>query len=396
VAGLLNIAWWDATLADGDVEAIVATTPENVAHLTGFRSPSRDLAPRTQVYAVARRDRDRPPALVCPVGDLDVVLQSGLTGVSCRPYGAFHLELGDAAPEQLARRYRELTHATAASALDALTAVLAEDGASGLVAVDEHGIDPALHARLGERLGERLLGGAALLSRLRSVKSEEEIRLLARAVEATEAGYEAAVAMAAAGVSEAEMARALEEGTRARGGVPVFTVVGFGDGGSLPNGIPRDDRLLEPGEAIRFDIGCRVDGYHSDIARTAVLGEPPEPLRRAYAAILEGEQRALDELRAGASAGAIFDAAVTGTREGGLPRYRRNHVGHGIGLVVYDDPVLTEGSDAQLAAGMVLEVETPYYELGVMGVQVEDTVVVTDGGHELLTRTSRELRVIDA
>jgi Xaa-Pro dipeptidase len=135
--------------------------------------------------------------------------------------------------------------------------------------------------------------------------------------------------------------------------------------------------------------------YSSDISRTAVLGEPAPKLRRYYAAILAGEERALEVMRPGTPAGAVFEAAVAGTRAGGIPHYDRHHVGHGIGLDVYDLPILNATTETPLAAGMVFEVETPYYELGFGGVQVEDTVLVTDEGHTLLTTSSRELFVID-
>ena len=99
-------------------------------------------------------------------------------------------------------------------------------------------------------------------------------------------------------------------------------------------------------------------------------------------------------MRPGVPAKNVFAAAVEATREAGIPHYRRHHVGHGIGLDTYDAPMLNETTETPLESGMVFEVETPYYELGFAGLQVEDTVVVTEDGCRVLTRSMRELRVI--
>src|SRR5207245_2054149 len=96
------------------------------------------------------------------------------------------------------------------------------------------------------------------------------------------------------------------------------------------------------GDIIRFDIGCRAEGYYSDIARTAIFGEASPKQRDYYRAILEGERQAIDQVRAGVTANAIFVTAVEATRKAGIAHYRRHHVGHAIGLDVYDMPILNE------------------------------------------------------
>src|SRR4029077_8289396 len=194
-----------------------------------------------------------------------------------------------------------------------------------------------------------------------------------------EASYAKALSAAHEGMTESEMARVFDSETIRLGCDPAFTVIAFGDRSALPNAIP-GHRALHSGDLIRFDIGCRADGYYSDIARTAVFGQPSSRQRDFYKAILEGEVFAIDQVRAGIPANQIFTAAVEGTRRAGIPHYRRHHVGHGIGLELYDMPILNEGTTTPLEAGMVLEVETPYYELGFGGLQVEDTILVTERG----------------
>jgi Xaa-Pro aminopeptidase len=109
-----------------------------------------------------------------------------------------------------------------------------------------------------------------------------------------------------------------------------------------------------------------------------------------------GQEAALKTVRPGVRVGDLFVAAVDTIRRSGLPDYRRHHVGHGIGLEMYETPLLVEGSDARLEAGMVINIETPYYESGYGGFQVEDTVLVTEAGGELLTAADRSLAPVGA
>ena len=142
------------------------------------------------------------------------------------------------------------------------------------------------------------------------------------------------------------------------------------------------------------DLGCLVGPYRSDISRTAVLGTPTEKQARYYAAILAGERAAIAAMKPGVPVSQLFDLAVRLTRENGLPHYKRNHVGHGIGLEPYDPPTINAATETPLEPGMVFCVETPYYEHGWGGVQVEDAVEITATGVRQLTRSSQELHIL--
>lgn len=380
---------------DAGVDLLVATAHPNVQYLSGYRSFGQRFLPATQVYAVAAAGRLDRPTVIAPVSDADMYAQEP-SPARMVFYGRFVVEApapGCVLSDEM-RRFASVALGEAQpSALAALAAELDRQAAAARIAVDERGIDPAVYADLRQRYGDRLVAGAQLLARLRMVKTAEEIRRLERAALAVEASYEAALASAGVGMTEAEMAAVFDRETIAQGAAPIFTVIAFGERSALPNALP-GQRRLGPGDLIRFDVGCRVDGYCSDIARTAVLGEPSSRIATSYQAILTGEQAALDRLRPGVRACDLFAAAVEATRRGGLPHYARHHVGHGIGLDVYDPPLLGETDATTLEAGMVFEVETPYYEIGFGGLQVEDTVVVTAEGYRLLTRTPRTLRIV--
>lgn len=377
------------------IDVVVGTTHANVRYLSGFVGFSQRLMPSTQVYAVAQVDRLHEPSVILPVGELDMWAQLPPDGARVTPYGRFVLEgVGSSNGvhhEPELARYATLARTSASGgAVEALFAELDALGPSARVALDERGIAPAARDAVRGRYGERVMDGAGLLDQVRMLKTPEEVRRLARATEVIEAAYEAALAAAREDMTEAEMALVMDAETMRLGCDPVFTVIGFGERSALPNAIA-GPRRLRPGDLVRFDIGCRSDGYYSDIARTAVFGRASDEQRQRYAAILEGEERAIERVRAGIPASELFAIAVDATRKAGIPHYDRHHVGHGIGLDLYDLPILNASTATPLEAGMVLEVETPYYEVGWGGLQVEDTVVVTESGCERLTRTTSRL-----
>ncbi|HZV52028.1 MAG TPA: Xaa-Pro peptidase family protein [Candidatus Dormibacteraeota bacterium] len=397
MSAVLNRGRAEAILSEAGVDVLVATTHQNVFYMTGYVGFGQRLMPGTQVYSVSRADALDEPVLIAPMGDLDVHAQLPARLAGLRPYGRFFVEVeGEGAeldPEQ--ERYRAIAlQDPAGSGVEALLDELAGLPSRARIALDERGIAAAAREAVLQRFGRRIVDGAGLLERIRMVKTPEEIRRLTAAALAVEESYLAALRSAREGVSEAELARVFDCRTIEQGSQPHFTVIAFGERSAFPNALPSSWRRLRRGDPIRFDVGCRTEMYSSDIARTAVFGEPSRRLRDCYDAVLLGEQRMLEVLRPGVTAREVFEAAVRATREAGIPGYRRHHVGHGVGLDTYDPPLLDATTETVLEPGMVLEIETPYYELGFGGVQVEDTVLVTDAGCRLLTRTPRELAIV--
>ncbi|HUL02890.1 MAG TPA: M24 family metallopeptidase, partial [Gemmatimonadales bacterium] len=178
-----------------------------------------------------------------------------------------------------------------------------------------------------------------------------------------------------------------------RGAQPFFTVVTMGHRAALAD-VYASDAALKPGDLIRFDLGCVYQGYRSDISRTAVLGTPTEKQLRYYNAARDGEKAAIAAMKPGVAVNQIFETAMRVTRANGMPHYERHHVGHGIGLEPYDPPTINAAAAMPLEPGMVFCVETPYYEHGWGGVQVEDAVEITATGVRKLTQSSQELAIL--
>ena len=373
------------------LDALVASTTENLLYVTGFRSIAHALFRGLELYGVFTR---RGVGLVIPFIDATGVSADGIVVDRLACYGKFFFNYADA-PGPVGARVREITSAPSASPSDALAQVLGDLGGLGKrIGVDEAGVFPATWQRLVDRLaGTTLVPAYAQFRTARMVKSPDEVQRLERAALIAEDGVAAVLGMLKSGVTEREAATVFEQEVLRKGAQPFFTVVTMGERAALAD-VYASDRALAAGDLIRFDLGCVYQGYRSDISRTAVLGAPTEKQRRYYDAVRDGERAAIAAMKPGVPVNRIFDIAVRVTREQGLAHYERHHVGHGIGLEPYDPPTINAATDALLEPGMVFCVETPYYEHGWGGVQVEDAVEITPTGVRQLTRSSQELQVL--
>jgi Xaa-Pro dipeptidase len=372
------------------LDALVASTPENVLYATGFASVEHPLFHGAEYYAVVTR---AGIGLVVPVADVPAAVAggSGFDALSC--HGRFVFEYADV-PGALGERVRALTNTPCATAPDALAQVLRDlGGAGGRIGLDEAYVLPQAWTALSTAIGPPPGPAAVLWRRARMVKSRDEIDALATAARIAEDSVSTVLAMLAPGTTERAAAGVFHAEVVRRGALPYFTVIAMGERSAIPD-VVATDQALSVGDLVRFDLGCVVDGYRSDIARSAVLGLPTDKQRRYYGAILEGQSAAIAAIKPGRTASEIFEAAVAAVRTAGLAHYQRTHVGHGIGLEAYDPPTLSAGNATVLEPGMVLCVETPYYEYGWGGIQVEDLVEVTATGAHVLTRSSRELAII--
>ena len=372
-----------AALGESSYDWLVLGTPENVYYTTGYRSVAADLFAAHRMLALVSVERT---IVVAGASDGAAALESGLAADDYVPFGTFFFESVDgSAPEsKMSDRWPTFEEAVA----HALTLASFE----GRVGLDVAGaaVAPLL---TGQHVD--VSDATEWIYELRARKLPSEIDRLRRAAMLAEAGIDRAIEVAGVGVSEAELADVVTSTMAAGGGFPRFAVVTSGPRSALSDARPTQ-RALEPGDLLRFDVGCTVDGYWSDIGRTAVVGPPSGLQTSRYDAILAGEQSQLDMLGPGVIAEALFEVAVDTVEGHGLEPYRRQHCGHAIGLEVYERPVVAPGWSTALKPGMVFCLETPYYEIGWGGMMIEDAVVVTDDGYEMLTTSDRSLRIIEA
>lgn len=367
----------------GDLDGYLAVDPANVRWLTGLAGEGHVLYANTPLCAVVGPTGEvRLVAHACELGWLDERIDVD----AVEAYGRFVYQGAVVPPALLAVRAQRPLAGAIARALEAV-------GAGARIGVDD-GIGASALARLTADLADReLVPAADLPVRARRLKDEYELERMRAANEIAENAIATTVACAAPGMEEGALLRALRTAMLERGARPMLGSVGIGERGALVDTVP-SSRVLRAGDVVRFDVGCTVDGYHSDLARTVSFGEPSHWTRDAYAALLAGERAAIEAVRPGVTGAELFDAAVGATRAAGLDGYDRSHCGHGIGLQIYEPPLLAPGADEPIEAGMTMCVETPHYVLGVAGLQVEDAIVVRADGAERLGRAAQELVVV--
>jgi Xaa-Pro aminopeptidase len=235
--------------------------------------------------------------------------------------------------------------------------------------------------------------GGQLLRPLRMIKDEREIALLAEAARRTDETWEEFLTFSITGLTEWEVRDRLLALLAARGLQPVFCNVGSGPNGASPHQTA-SERVIGPGDAVVCDWGGTLEGYNSDVTRTAHVGEPSPEFVRAYEAVLAANQAAFKAVRPGVPCQEIDRAARSVLTQAGYGDAFIHRTGHGLGLSVHEEPYLVEGNTLPLAEGMVFSDEPGVYLPGQFGIRIEDTIVCTADGGRRLNEATRTLRVM--
>lgn len=220
----------------------------------------------------------------------------------------------------------------------------------------------------------------------RRCKQPEELALLRIADIATQAAIAAVASRVAIGIRQSQIAAWIDEALRAAGLSEPWVLALVGPNASFPHGTA-EDRVVARGDVVLVDTGAALHGYRSDITRTWCVGEPSPRVRSIWEAVARAQQAAHAAIAPGVSAGAIDAAARTSIAAAGFgpdDRFFTHRLGHGIGLEVHEPPYLVAGSDVVLAPGMTMSNEPGIYVPGELGVRLEDIVVVTPRGAEVL------------
>ncbi len=336
-------------------DALIVTDPANIRWCTGFTGSTGVLviSPTDAVLVTDSRYRDQAPAQ--------------LRGSGCEVDVEISLRVVESGATRL--------DPTARVGLEADSVTWAQQRA------------------WSEQLATAPVATTAIVLGLRSIKTDAEVARIEAAAGIVDAALADAVEFIEPGVTERQMALAIDEGIRSRGaqGPAYDTIVATGCNSALPHATP-GDRVMCPGELVVIDAGALVDGYHSDMTRTFVVGDEPADRRAGEILELVGRaQRAgLDRVRPGVAAGDVDRACREIIEVGGHAAQFGHGTGHGIGLEVHELPAVRKGNAGILQRGHVLTVEPGIYVVGLGGVRIEDTVVVTDDGCRALTRFPKQ------
>lgn len=247
-----------------------------------------------------------------------------------------------------------------------------------------------LRGRVEKPIGLKATHG--IVEKLRQVRDQHEIALIREACRIADAAFEAALREIKPGMTEKEVALLIDWTLRRLGAdkEAFETIAACGPNSACPHASPTD-AVLEAGLLLKLDFGARRHGYNSDITRTICLGEPNEKQREVYEIVLEAQRRAIDAIAPGKLGREIDAVARDYISSKGYGDRFGHGLGHQLGIEVHDGPGLSQNSDLVLQPGNVLTVEPGIYIPGWGGVRIEDDVLVTENGAEVLTTSPKRL-----
>jgi Xaa-Pro aminopeptidase len=240
--------------------------------------------------------------------------------------------------------------------------------------------------------GARLVKAPSIIEQMRIIKDENEVKMIRDACHLGVRLLDRLKKVLRPGIRESQVAGAIEYEARKLGAeqMAFSTIIAGGSRSALPHGRASWARLPARGFVV-CDFGVILAGYCSDMTRTVHLGRPGVEARAAYEAVNEAQQAAIDAVRPGARLGEVDQAARKLLYNRGLEKYFTHSTGHGLGLEIHEAPRVAAEQNETLRSGMVITIEPGVYLPGKFGLRIEDTVVVTENGCEILTPCSKEM-----
>ncbi|QED49088.1 M24 family metallopeptidase [Cytobacillus dafuensis] len=246
-----------------------------------------------------------------------------------------------------------------------------------------------------EKLNAEMIPLSGVVEELRMVKDEEEIKTIRVAAEIADATFTHILNFIRPGVSEIEVSNELEFYMRKQGATSSAfdTIVASGHRSAFPHGVA-SSKLIEKGDFVTLDFGAYYQGYRSDITRTLAVGEPNEDLKGIYDIVHNALSRALSGIKPGITgeeADALSRDFIT---EKGYGKQYGHGSGHGIGLDIHEEPFKNVNCEIILQPDMVLTVEPGIYIPNLGGVRIEDDILITQDGNEVITKSTKELIIL--
>lgn len=296
------------------------------------------------------------------------------------------------APQQ-ATGFEVIEHAKVS---DTLRGLLADMNIKQLGFEQDHTTFAAYTALAQDLSPVELVPVSSIIEDIRMIKDAEEMQTMREAAALADRTFSHILNYLKPGVSEQDIALEMEFFMRKNGasGTSFDTIVASGERSALPHGVA-SEKLLQPNELITMDFGALYKGYCSDITRTVMLGAPSDKQKEIYDIVLEAQLYALEHIRPGMT-GREADALSRDiiSKYGYGPNFGHS-LGHGVGMEIHEFPRLAKTGDTVLTPGMVVTVEPGIYIPGFGGVRIEDDIIITETGIEIITHSTKDLLVLD-
>lgn len=386
-----------------EVDALIATCPKNFGYATGYLT-EYDCVSNTEFYAVLPKDKSISPTVLASKVSVDHFIAVDSWVKDIRLYAPFYVEESEAPGQgedhftELQKKFAQLLReaSVADNAMEALKIVLKEKGLDkARIGLDEKALTMEEWNAVVEALpGSKIVPGYPIFRMIRMVKTPEAIDILRKAAQINQTGLQAVIDSIAPGKTEREMWEVFSDAVKKAGGTPYHAIFVGGDQGFLvTKDAQKSESKFELGGA-KLDCDSIFQHHYADMAVTASLGKPSEKLVKYHKALLAGLHKAEECIKPGAIVSDIFKEAVNEVRMAGIPNYKRNHVGHGLGLECYDIPLISPKVDLKLEPGTIFNIEIPYYEINFGSVHVENTFLVTESGCECFQTMDMDLKVL--
>lgn len=353
-------------MKENDIEMSFLTSSESVFYLSGFYSNPHERLLGVAVF------QDEDPILVCPALDQEDAKKSGW-------------------------QYDIIAHSDIDNPWEFIQkAVNKRLNKVSKIAIEKEHMNVERFEILSKSFPvATFVSAEEKLRRLRMIKDEKELSIIREACALADYAVEVGCSEIKEGKTELDVLAAVEFALKKKGvtAMSFSTMVLTGANGASPHGTPGLTKI-QKGDLVLFDLGVVVDGYCSDITRTVAYGDINEKQREIYETVLKAELAAIEASKPGVTCSEVDLTARNIISQAGYGDYFPHRLGHGLGISVHEFPSLTETNDLLLEKGMVFTIEPGIYVPGVAGVRIEDDVVVTENGLEILTKFPKELQII--
>ncbi|MDE8743111.1 MULTISPECIES: M24 family metallopeptidase [Pectobacterium] len=375
------------------IDLLIGSSRENIHYFTGFSPVVKTLNPyHGQCYVLLHRHDIGAVSIVHSIGEIDQVLDADVPVQHVQSYGTFYREYGgkislkeDEAELQKLSNIA-LSQASPAEALEKLIRKLRDYGDITSIGFDADGMPLQTLDYLKKNLpGIKWIDVSKEIRQARRHKTPKEVDMLTKSAQINEAAIYEAINLVSIGSSETEIASWFNQALVKKGAFPSLTMLKVGRAAVGGQRRQNEELCLKSGDLLWFDSDAVYQGYWSDIARVYAIDSVEPFILKRYRALQNGMLSALDFIRPGQTGKQIFSHIMDVVHRSGFPEYRRHHVGHAIGLEPYELPILNPADENIIQEGMVLSVETPYYEFGMGALHIEDPLFVGSSCNHFLT-----------